>query len=103
MQFSRIIVYSYPRTGSMWVYNILREIVQLCRYDIIPKKIPKSDKEMLKIHKNNLAKYTSKFSSRTRELFEDKNEINLGIQSIKGSVCSVVPEAILVNARDTSY
>jgi hypothetical protein len=38
----------------MWVYNILREIVQLCRYDIIPKRIPKSDKEMLKIHKNNL-------------------------------------------------
>ena len=36
------------------VYNILREIVQLCRYDIIPKRIPKSDKEMLKIHKNNL-------------------------------------------------
>ena len=54
MQFSRIIVYGYPRTGSMWVYNILREIVQLCRYDIIPKRIPKSDKEMLKIHKNNL-------------------------------------------------
>ena len=54
MQFSRIVVYGYPRTGSMWVYNILREIVQLCRYDIIPKRIPKSDKEMLKIHKNNL-------------------------------------------------
>ena len=58
---------SAPRTGSMWLLNITREILKECGYEIYPKIIPQSDKKMLDIYykealpdQNDLNKYVFK-------------------------------------------
>ena len=38
-----------PRTGSMWLYNITREILKLSKINVLPIKIPKNDKELFEI------------------------------------------------------
>ena len=40
---------STPRTGSMWLYNITREILKLSKINVLPIKIPKSDRNFLEI------------------------------------------------------
>ena len=51
---SRIIVASTPRTGSMWTFNITREIIKKLNYIVVPKLIPQDDSEMCKLHLNHL-------------------------------------------------
>lgn len=58
---------STPRTGSMWLYNITREILKLSKINVLPIKIPKSDRNFLEIFKkqslidqNNSNKYVFK-------------------------------------------
>ena len=38
-----------PRTGSMWLYNVTREILKFSKIDVLPIKIPKSDQEFFEI------------------------------------------------------
>ena len=38
-----------PRTGSMWLYNITREILKNSKFNVIPNQIPQQDKECYKI------------------------------------------------------
>ncbi len=38
-----------PRTGSMWLKNITREILKLSKMNVLPIKIPKSNQELFEI------------------------------------------------------
>ena len=56
-----------PRTGSMWLYNITREILKVSKINVHPIKIPKSDQEFFEIfdkqsliEQDNLKKYVFK-------------------------------------------
>ena len=40
-----------PRTGSMWLYNVTREILKVTKMNVLPIKIPKSDQEFFEIFK----------------------------------------------------
>ena len=58
---------SAPRTGSMWLFNITREILKESGYKVYPKIIPQYDKKMLDIYykealpdQNDLNKYVFK-------------------------------------------
>lgn len=41
-----------PRTGSMWLFNVTKEIFNLSKLNVLPMKIPQSDKEFFEIFKN---------------------------------------------------
>jgi len=43
---------SPPRTGSMWVFNITREIYRYLGFNVKPKSIPQNDSEMFDIYKS---------------------------------------------------
>tara|TARA_Y100000590_G_C15483104_1_gene924771 strand:+ start:73 stop:843 length:771 start_codon:yes stop_codon:yes gene_type:complete len=43
---------SPPRTGSMWVFNITREIYKCLGFNVKPDTIPQNDSEMFDIYKN---------------------------------------------------
>ena len=38
-----------PRTGSMWLYNVTREILKVTKMNVLPIKIPKSDQKFFEI------------------------------------------------------
>jgi len=44
---------SPPRTGSMWVFNITREIYKYLGFNVQPVLIPQNDSEMFDIYKYN--------------------------------------------------
>tara|TARA_B100000902_G_scaffold376706_1_gene408117 strand:- start:1002 stop:1769 length:768 start_codon:yes stop_codon:yes gene_type:complete len=59
-----------PRTGSMWLFNVVREIFIINKYNVFPSKIPKNDKDFLEIYNsksindnNNFNKYVFKVHS----------------------------------------
>ena len=59
-----------PRTGSMWLFNVVREILNLNNFNVYPDQIPKNDKDFLEIYNskslndnNNLNKYVFKVHS----------------------------------------
>ncbi len=59
-----------PRTGSMWLFNVVREIFTINKYNVFPTKIPKNDKDFLEIYNsksindnNNFNKYVFKVHS----------------------------------------
>lgn len=43
---------SVPRTGSMWLFNVTREIFRTSKFNIFPKESPRSDKDALLIYQN---------------------------------------------------
>ena len=56
-----------PRTGSMWLYNVTREILKVTKMNVLPIKIPKSDQKFFEIFEkqsltdqNNSNKYVFK-------------------------------------------
>ena len=56
-----------PRTGSMWLYNVTREILKFSKINVLPTKIPKSSQEFFEIFEkqslvdqNNSNKYVFK-------------------------------------------
>ena len=56
-----------PRTGSMWLFNITREIINISRLNALPIELPQSDEKFFEIFKNqslnddnNLNKYVFK-------------------------------------------
>ena len=40
------------RTGSMWIFNVVRELINCSGFNLEPKIIPQSDNEMFLIYKN---------------------------------------------------
>ena len=56
-----------PRTGSMWLFNVTKEILTLTKTNILPIEVPQSDEKFFEIFKtqslidqNNLNKYVFK-------------------------------------------
>lgn len=45
-------VSTVPRTGSMWLYNVTREILRLSKINVLPTQIPKSDRKFFEIFEN---------------------------------------------------
>ena len=41
-----------PRTGSMWLFNVTKEILTLSKANILPDKVPQSDEKFFEIFKN---------------------------------------------------
>ena len=41
---------SAPRTGSMWLFNITREILKISGNDVLPKEIPQDDEDNIKLY-----------------------------------------------------
>ncbi len=41
-----------PRTGSMWIFNVTREIYKTLGFDIEPSIVPQNDSEMFEIYNN---------------------------------------------------
>lgn len=50
-----------PRTGSMWTFNVIRELLRVAGYTALPEFVPKSDEEMMECY---------------RAAQQDKNELN---------------------------
>lgn len=50
MQFDHFWVSTAPRTGSMWVYNVLRQVLVSAGQTVLPEIVPQSDDEMLGIY-----------------------------------------------------
>ena len=40
---------SVPRTGSMWTFNITRELVRAAGFGVVPDLVPNNDEEMVRI------------------------------------------------------
>ena len=56
-----------PRTGSMWLFNVTKEILNLSKTNILPTEVPQSDEKFFEIFKtkslidqNELNKYLFK-------------------------------------------
>tara|TARA_B100000900_G_scaffold395693_1_gene394319 strand:+ start:105 stop:866 length:762 start_codon:yes stop_codon:yes gene_type:complete len=39
-----------PRTGSMWLYNVTREIYKFLKFDVYPKEIPQGDLDVAGVY-----------------------------------------------------
>tara|TARA_Y100000590_G_C15550326_1_gene950637 strand:+ start:185 stop:952 length:768 start_codon:yes stop_codon:yes gene_type:complete len=51
---------SAPRTGSMWIFNVVREINRILGFEVNPKIVPQKDSEMFKIYHNKAINETNK-------------------------------------------
>ena len=74
-----------PRTGSMWLYNVTREILKVTKMNVLPIKIPKSDQKFFEIlekqsliSNRNSGDWKKNFSPEEIEIlnFEFKDFIN---------------------------
>ena len=76
-----------PRTGSMWLYNITREILKNSKFNVIPNQIPQQDKECYKIF--------------NKESFLDKNDNNKYVFKVHNILKPEFPKSkILTTIRD---
>ena len=76
-----------PRTGSMWLYNVTREILKLSKINVLPIKIPKNDQEFFEIFKN--------------QSLNDKNDSNIYVFKIHQILKPNLPKSkILTTIRD---
>lgn len=49
MQAHTVIVTTAPRTGSMWIYNVTREILRQDGNEVVPANVPKHENEVLQM------------------------------------------------------
>ena len=49
MNINSLWISTTPRTGSMWLYNVTREILKFSKINVLPTKIPKSSQEFFEI------------------------------------------------------
>ena len=76
-----------PRTGSMWLFNVVREVFYINQHNVFPGKIPKYDKEFLEI-------YNSKS-------LLDKDDSNKYVFKVHSPLKSDLPNSkILTTIRD---
>ena len=52
MNFNTFWISTTPRTGSMWLFNVTREILKAYNFNVLPKEIPQYDKETVKVYQN---------------------------------------------------
>ena len=52
-----------PRTGSMWLFNVAREIFSINKYNVFPDKIPKNDKDFLDIYNSESVNDNNDFNN----------------------------------------
>ena len=69
-----------PRTGSMWLFNVVREIFIINKYSVFPDKIPKYDKDFLEIYNSKSAIYNNKFN---KYVFKVHSPINSDLSNSK--------------------
>ncbi len=41
-----------PRTGSMWVFNVVKEILNFSKLNVLPIDVPQNDQKFFEIYKN---------------------------------------------------
>ena len=76
-----------PRTGSMWLYNVTREILKLSKINVLPIKIPKSDQQFFEIFE--------------KQSLIDQNDSNKYVFKIHHILKSNLPRSkILTTIRD---
>ena len=76
-----------PRTGSMWLYNVTREILKFSKMNVLPIKIPQSDQMFFEIFKN--------------QSFTDQNDSNKYVFKIHDILKPNLPRSkILTTIRD---
>ena len=68
------------RTGSMWLFNIVREIFIISSFNVYPNKIPKYDKEFLEIF--NLKSISDK-NTNNKYVFKVHKILNQNLQNSK--------------------
>ena len=51
MRVNSFFISTAPRTGSMWLYNVTREILKLSKLNVLPKLILKSNQEFFEVFK----------------------------------------------------
>ena len=69
-----------PRTGSMWLFNVVREIFIINKYSVFPDKIPKYDKDFLEIYNSKSAIDNNKFN---KYVFKVHSPINSDLSNSK--------------------
>ena len=75
------------RTGSMWLFNVVREIFAQNKYNVYPDKIPKENKDFLEI-------YSSKS-------LKDQNYLNKYVLKVHGAMkTDLLNSKILTTIRD---
>lgn len=76
-----------PRTGSMWLFNITKEILKLSEINVLPIDIPQSDQEFFEIFKN--------------QSLDDQNNLNRYVFKVHTILKSDLPRSkILTTIRD---
>ncbi len=68
------------RTGSMWLFNIVREIFIISSFNVYPNKIPKYDKDFLEIF--NLKSISDK-NTNNKYVFKVHKILNQNLQNSK--------------------
>ncbi len=43
------VIAGMPRSGSMWTYNVLRDVFAVAAYDVLPRYVPENNKEKTRI------------------------------------------------------
>ena len=78
---------STPRTGSMWLLNVVREILKISQFRVYPIKIPHTDTENFEIYK--------------KESLKDKTNFNKYVFKVHTILKSDLPRSkILTTIRD---
>ena len=91
---SRIIVASTPRTGSMWTFNIIREIINELNYIVIPKLVPQNDSEMCKLHLKHLNEKDKnticiiKIHSLLKKIYYEKSKVIFNLRDPRDALVS---------------
>ena len=76
-----------PRTGSMWLFNVTREIINISRLNALPIELPQSDEKFFEIFKN--------------QSLADENNLNKYVFKVHTILKSDLPKSkILTTIRD---
>ena len=76
-----------PRTGSMWLFNVTKEILTLSKANILPNKVPQSDEKFFEIFKS--------------QSLIDQNDLNKYVFKVHTILKSDLPKSkILTTIRD---
>ena len=75
MNINSLWISTTPRTGSMWLYNVTREILKVSRINVLPIKIPKTSQEFFEIFE--------------KESLIDLNDSNKYVFKIHSSSCNI--------------
>ena len=86
-----------PRTGSMWMLNVTKEIFKIKGFDLQPHTVPQSDTEVFQIYQNKALKETN---SKVKFVLKVHRIIKPNLQ--KSKVITIVrdPRDICISYKD---